>query len=109
MLRDIPREAAYPASTDEWDKLLPEPSEADFLDEAQTERIVRAALADLPERQAGVIRMRFGIGRETDMTLEEVGLIYGVTRERIRQIEAQALNHLSHPERKKQLQALLGT
>jgi RNA polymerase primary sigma factor len=106
--RGIPREAEYPASLDAWDKLLPEPSEVDVFEQAETERIVADALAELPERQADVLRMRFGIGRETDMTLEEVGQIYGVTRERIRQIEAKALDHLSHPGRKRRLQSLLG-
>lgn len=106
--RDIPREAEYPESLDDWDDLLPEPSEVDVFDQAETERIVTEALADLPERQADVIRMRFGIGRETDMTLEEIGQIYGVTRERIRQIEAKGLDRLSHPGRKRRLQELLG-
>lgn len=106
--RGIPREAEYPASLDDWDNLLPEPSEVDVFDQAETERIVTEALADLPERQADVIRMRFGIGRETDMTLEEIGQIYGVTRERIRQIEAKGLDRLSHPGRKRRLQELLG-
>lgn len=106
--RGIPREAEYPASLDDWDNLLPEPSEVDVFDQAETERIVTEALADLPEREADVIRMRFGIGRETDMTLEEIGQIYGVTRERIRQIEAKGLDRLSHPGRKRRLQELLG-
>lgn len=106
--RGIPREAEYPASLDDWDNLLPEPSEVDVFDQAETERIVTDALADLPERQADVIRMRFGIGRDSDMTLEEIGQIYGVTRERIRQIEAKGLDRLSHPGRKRRLQELLG-
>lgn len=106
--RGIPREAEYPASLDDWDNLLPEPSEVDVFDQAETERIVTDALADLPERQADVIRMRFGIGRDFDMTLEEIGQIYGVTRERIRQIEAKGLDRLSHPGRKRRLQELLG-
>lgn len=106
--RGIPREAEYPASFDDWDILLPEPSEADVFDQAETERIVAEALADLPERQADVIRMRFGIGRDSDMTLEEIGQIYGVTRERIRQIEAKALAFLSHPGRSRRLRAFLG-
>ena len=106
--RCIPREAEYPASLDDWDNLLPEPSEVDVFDQAETERIVTEALADLPERQADVIRMRFGIRRETGMPLEEIGQIYGVTRERIRQIERKGLNRLSHPDRKRRLQELLG-
>ena len=106
--RGIPREAEYPASLDDWDNLLSEPSEVNVFEHAETERIVADALADLPQRQAEVIRMRFGIGRETDMTLEEIGQIYGVTRERIRQIEAKALDYLAHPARKRRLSALLG-
>ncbi len=106
--RSIPREAEYPESLDDWDDLLPEPSGEDVFDEAETERIVTEALADLPERQADVIRMRFGIGRDSDMTLEEIGQIYGVTRERIRQIEAKGLDRLSHPGRKRRLQEFLG-
>lgn len=106
--RSIPRDAEYPESLDDWDDLLPEPSVVDVFDQAETERIVTDALADLPERQADVIRMRFGIGRDSDMTLEEIGQIYGVTRERIRQIEAKGLDRLSHPGRKRRLQELLG-
>lgn len=106
--RSILREAEYPESLDDWDDLLPEPSGVDVFDEAETERIVTDALAELPERQADVIRMRFGIGRDSDMTLEEIGQIYGVTRERIRQIEAKGLDRLSHPGRKRRLQELLG-
>ncbi|WP_236021164.1 sigma-70 family RNA polymerase sigma factor [Sedimentimonas flavescens] len=106
--RSIPREAEYPESLDDWDDLLPEPAGVDVFDEAETERIVTDALAELPERQADVIRMRFGIGRDSDMTLEEIGQIYGVTRERIRQIEAKGLDRLSHPGRKRRLQELLG-
>lgn len=106
--RSIPREAEYPESLEDWDDLLPEPSAVDVFDQAETERIVTDALADLPERQADVIRMRFGIGRDSEMTLEEIGQIYGVTRERIRQIEAKGLDRLSHPGRKRRLQELLG-
>jgi RNA polymerase primary sigma factor len=106
--RSIPREAVSPESLDDWDNLLPEPSKVDVFDQAETERIVTDALTDLPERQADVIRMRFGIGRDSEMTLEEIGQIYGVTRERIRQIEAKALQTLSHPGRKRRLRILLG-
>lgn len=97
--RSIPREAQYPASLDDWDSLLPKLLEVDVVDQAETERIVTSALATLAERQADVIRMRFGIGRDSDMTLEEIGQIYSVTRERIRQIEAKALRMLGHSTR----------
>ena len=106
--RMIPREAEYPESTEAWDALLPEPEDKNVLEQAEAERIVADVLSELQERQADVIRMRFGIGREAEMTLEEIGQLYGVTRERIRQIEAKGLNHLSHPGRKRRLQALLG-
>nr|WP_246730015.1 sigma-70 family RNA polymerase sigma factor [Rhizobium daejeonense] len=106
--RGIPREVEYPDSIDDWDNLLSEQVGANVFDQAETERIVTDALAELPERQADVIRMRFGIGRDADMTLEEIGQLYGVTRERIRQIEAKGLDRLSHPGRKRRLQELLG-
>ncbi|KAA9009707.1 sigma-70 family RNA polymerase sigma factor [Histidinibacterium aquaticum] len=108
LFRGIPREAEYPASLDDWDKLLPEPSEVEVFDQEETEKIVADALAELPERQADVIRMRFGIGRASDMTLEEIGQIYGVTRERIRQIEAKGLEKLCNPSRKRRLEEFLG-
>ena len=106
--RSIPREAEYPEIIDDWDGLLYEPEEANVFDQTETERIVTDALAELPERQADVIRMRFGIGRDAEMTLERIGQRYGVTRERIRQIEAKGLDRLSHPGRKRRLQELLG-
>ena len=64
-------------------------------------------LASLTAREAKVLRMRFGIGMNTDHTLEEVGLQFSVTRERIRQIEAKALRKLKHPSRSKQLKSFL--
>ncbi len=62
-------------------------------------------LASLTPREERVLRMRFGIGMNTDHTLEEVGLQFSVTRERIRQIEAKALRKLKHPSRSKQLKS----
>ena len=64
-------------------------------------------LASLTPREERVLRMRFGIGMNTDHTLEEVGLQFSVTRERIRQIEAKALRKLKHPIRSKQLKSFL--
>ncbi len=64
-------------------------------------------LSALSDREAKVLKMRFGLGGNRPMTLEEVGLKFGVTRERIRQIEAKALRKLKHPSRRKKLQDYL--
>jgi RNA polymerase primary sigma factor len=64
-------------------------------------------LASLTPREERVLRMRFGIGMNTDHTLEEVGQQFSVTRERIRQIEAKALRKLKHPSRSKKLRSFL--
>ena len=64
-------------------------------------------LSTLTPREERVLRMRFGVGINTDHTLEEVGLQFSVTRERIRQIEAKALRKLKHPSRSKQLKSFL--
>ena len=67
------------------------------------------ALEGLTQREAKVLRMRFGIDMNTDHTLEEVGKQFDVTRERIRQIEAKALRKLRHPSRSDQLKTFLDT
>jgi RNA polymerase primary sigma factor len=64
-------------------------------------------LASLTPREERIVRMRFGIGMNTDHTLEEVGQQFSVTRERIRQIEAKALRKLKHPSRSKILRTFL--
>ncbi|MEE6208025.1 MAG: RNA polymerase sigma factor RpoD, partial [Alphaproteobacteria bacterium] len=64
-------------------------------------------LSSLTPREERVLRMRFGIGMNTDHTLEEVGKQFNVTRERIRQIEAKALRKLKHPSRSKKLRSFL--
>ncbi|MBQ7412913.1 MAG: RNA polymerase sigma factor RpoD [Alphaproteobacteria bacterium] len=66
-----------------------------------------AVLSTLSPREERVLRMRFGIGMNTDHTLEEVGLQFAVTRERIRQIEAKALRKLKHPSRSRKLRSFL--
>lgn len=76
------------------------------LAEQRTE-IIQDFLQDLPERQADIIVRRFGLDRDDEMTLEQIGQIYGVTRERIRQVEAKALEWLRHPIRTKSLRELL--
>ena len=108
--RTLPRTAVYPDSSDHWDRLLPEQEEICEFDQAETAEIIAEALEDLPERQAEIICMRFGIGRDRadGMTLEEIGQLQGVTRERIRQIERKGLQLLAHPARKRRLQELLG-
>ncbi|MGE0525655.1 MAG: RNA polymerase sigma factor RpoD [Bdellovibrionales bacterium] len=67
----------------------------------------RRVLATLTAREEKVLRMRFGIGEESDHTLEEVGQDFNVTRERIRQIEAKALRKLRHPSRSNKLKAFI--
>lgn len=67
----------------------------------------RRVLQTLTAREEKVLRMRFGIGEESDHTLEEVGQDFNVTRERIRQIEAKALRKLRHPSRSEKLKAFL--
>jgi RNA polymerase primary sigma factor len=108
----VERLLATPRVQVEWDELdsetllVPAEQEAQ-LEEADTSRVVADALSELRERHADVIRKRFGFDGDGEMTLEEVGRIYGVTRERIRQIEAQALRQLSHAGRIKKLRGLL--
>jgi RNA polymerase primary sigma factor len=66
---------------------------------------IAAVLADLTPREEQVLRKRFGIGEKSDHTLEEVGKLFNVTRERIRQIEAKALRKLRHPVRSQMLRS----
>ena len=80
------------------------------VDSAATEGLretTQNVLSGLTPREAKVLRMRFGIGMNTDHTLEEVGKQFDVTRERIRQIEAKALRKLRHPSRSEQLRSFL--
>jgi len=80
------------------------------LDDATTESLQLATdevLSSLTAREAKVLRMRFGIGMNTDHTLEEVGKQFDVTRERIRQIEAKALRKLRHPSRSSHMKSFL--
>lgn len=81
------------------------PYEAASIDMLQEN--IEEVLQALSDREAKVLRMRFGLGGNKMMTLEEVGKKFGVTRERIRQIEAKALRKLKHPSRRKKLQDFL--
>jgi RNA polymerase primary sigma factor len=68
---------------------------------------IKEVLDTLSEREAKVLKMRFGLDGYKPMTLEEVGKAFGVTRERVRQIECKALRKLKHPSRRKKLQDYL--
>jgi RNA polymerase primary sigma factor len=72
---------------------------ADALSAAELRQQFEVALAMLSEREAAVMRMRFGLTDGQPRTLEEIGRVHGITRERIRQVEAKALSKLRHPTR----------
>ena len=87
------------------DKMAVQPLEAAI--HANLRETTTRILASLTPREERVLRMRFGIGMNTDHTLEEVGQQFSVTRERIRQIEAKALRKLKHPSRSRKLRSFL--
>jgi RNA polymerase primary sigma factor len=84
-----------------------QPSPYDTASRQLLKENIEEVLASLSEREARVLKMRFGLAGYRAMTLEEVGREFGVTRERIRQIEAKALRKLKHPSRRKKLQDYL--
>ncbi len=84
-----------------------QPSPYDLTSKGLLKQDIEDILNTLSEREANVLRMRFGLLGEKTSTLEEVGKRFGVTRERIRQIEAKALRKLKHPSRRKKLQDYL--
>jgi hypothetical protein len=94
---DMPELPSLPADVEE--PVNPE----DVLESRDIIELLYAALDTLTPRQAKVLKLRFGIGVHTDYTLEEVGAVFDVTKERIRQIEAKALRHLRHPSRSSDL------
>jgi len=69
---------------------------------------LHSVLGTLPEREAGVVSMRFGLTDGQPKTLDEIGKVYGVTRERIRQIQSTAMSKLRHPSRSNVLRDYLG-
>ncbi len=85
------------------DKLMPSPPERVFYQSLREQ--IDEALKTLTDREARVLKMRFGLGDGNEHTLEEVGQQFRVTRERIRQIEAKALRKLKHPTRSKKLRS----
>src|SRR3989339_663797 len=84
-----------------------QPSPYDETSKELLRESIEEVLSSLDEREAKVLSLRFGLVGETPKTLEEVGKIFNVTRERIRQIEAKALRKLRHPSRRKKLQDYL--
>jgi RNA polymerase primary sigma factor len=89
------------------DKNAVQPLDAAIL--SNLREVTTRVLSTLTPREERVLRMRFGIGMNTDHTLEEVGQQFSVTRERIRQIEAKALRKLRHPSRSKKLRGFANT
>lgn len=87
------------------DKIMPSPPDTVIYNSLREQ--IEEALRTLTEREAKVLRMRFGLGDGNEHTLEEVGQQFKVTRERIRQIEAKALRKLKHPTRSKKLRSFL--
>ncbi len=89
---------------------IPDESQLSPVDQASKQLLkdhLDEVLGTLTEREAKVLKLRFGLESAKQMTLEEVGKVFGVTRERIRQIEAKALRKLKHPSRRKKLQDYL--
>lgn len=84
-----------------------EPSPYDLTSKKLLMIDIQDVLQTLSDREASVLKMRFGLGGEKQSTLEDVGKRFGVTRERIRQIEAKALRRLQHPSRRKRLRDYL--
>jgi RNA polymerase primary sigma factor len=83
------------------------PSALEILAEQQLRTSLSSVLASLPPRTERILRMRFGLDEEGEKTLEAIGQIFGVTRERIRQIEARALRVLKHPSRSRILRSFI--
>jgi RNA polymerase primary sigma factor len=87
------------------DSMTVTPAEAAM--HASMRNVIKDVLDSLPSREAKVLRMRYGIDTGTDLTLEEVGKQFDVTRERIRQIESKAMNKLRHASRADRLKTFL--
>lgn len=107
-LRGIPRVAVYPENMEGWDELFSEPECVDALERAEIIRAVAGVLRTLTPREEAVIKRRLGIGSDAEMTLQEVGQVFGVTRERIRQIETKAIRKLRQPGRCSKLRHFFG-
>jgi DNA-binding CsgD family transcriptional regulator len=84
-----------------WEYVLPDPIEEAMRNDLS--RILNDCLDTLTPREAKVLRMRFGIDRDRDYTFDQIGQMFGVTKERVRQIEAKALRKMRHPARSQRI------
>jgi hypothetical protein len=84
-----------------WEYVLPDPIEEAMRNDVS--RVLNDCLDSLTPREAKVLRLRFGLDRDRDYTFEDIGQMFGVTRERIRQIEAKALRKMRHPARSQRI------
>jgi RNA polymerase sigma factor (sigma-70 family) len=83
------------------------PGPYDIVAVANEHEVIERVLATLPDREREILKMRFGLDRTAELTLEEIGNLYQLTRERIRQIEVMALKRLRHPVRSTLLRELI--
>ncbi len=104
-------DTAYVDDTDPLENFIADdkPSPIDTISNKIIEEMAAEIIETLPEREAKILKLRFGLGNETDKTLEEVGELFGISRERVRQIENRALKMLRKENELKKLLSLLGT
>lgn len=97
------QEYSFEENVEDLDTQNPE----DIVTQIQLKEAIKAAVRSLSAREADIIRLRFGLDDDNDYSLEEIGKMYGVSRERIRQIEMKALGRLAHPIRSEKLRTFL--
>lgn len=104
-------DTAYTDETDPMENFIADdtPSPIDAISNKLIKEMAAEIVEALPEREATILKLRFGLGKETEKTLEEVGEVFGISRERVRQIENRALKMLRKEDELKKLLSLLGT